>query len=106
MTVKVVALYGQPQSPDDWEKRYLEEHVPMTTDVPGVRARRTARVLSTADGSESPYFYIAELTFDDTGAAQAAIASPAGQALAADYAEHAPAGSLLLIVEETLNDTV
>ena len=105
MTVKVVALYGQPADPASWERRYTEEHLPLAAALPGLRAQRVAKVVATADGSASPYYLLGELVFDDVAAAQAAVGSPEGQAAAADFTELAPPGSLLLVVEETVDRT-
>ncbi len=105
MTVKVVGLYGQPADPAAWERRYAEEHLPLAAAIPGLRAQRAAKVHGTADGSESPYYLVGELVFDDVDAVQAGVSSPEGQAAATNFAELAPPGSLLLVVEETFDRT-
>jgi uncharacterized protein (TIGR02118 family) len=60
-------------------------------------------VHGTAEGSDSPYYLVGELVFDDIEALQAGASSPEGQAAATNFAELAPPGSLLLVVEETLD---
>ena len=105
MTVKLLALYGQPANPASWDQRYTEEHLPLAAAMPGLRAQRAARVHATAEGSESPYYLVGELVFDDVDAMQAGASSPEGQAAATNFAELAPPGSHLLVVEETLDRT-
>jgi uncharacterized protein (TIGR02118 family) len=105
MTVKLLALYGQPADPVSWDQRYTEEHLPLAAAMPGLRAQRAARVHGTADGSASPYYLIGELFFDDVEAMQTGASSPEGEAAATNFAELAPPGSLLLVVEETLDRT-
>jgi uncharacterized protein (TIGR02118 family) len=105
MTVTLLALYGQPADPVSWDRQYTEEHLPLAAAIPGLRAQRAARVHGTAEGSESPYYLVGELVFADTEAMQAGASSPEGQAAAANFAELAPPGSLLLVVEETLDRT-
>ena len=103
MTVKLLALYGQPADPASWDRRYTAEHLPLAAAMPGLRAQRAARVHGTAEGSESPYYLVGELVFDDIEALQAGAGSPEGQAAATNFAEVAPPGSLLLVVEDTLD---
>jgi uncharacterized protein (TIGR02118 family) len=104
MTVKVVGLYGQPADPAGWDQRYAEEHLPLAAAIPGLRAQRAAKVRAT-DGSESPYYLVGELVFDDLDAVQAGVSSPEGQAAVTNFAELAPPGSLMLVVEETFDRT-
>jgi uncharacterized protein (TIGR02118 family) len=105
MTVTLLALYGRPADPASWDQRYTEEHLPLAAAIPGLRAQRAATVHGTAEGSESPYYLVGELVFDDLEALQAGVGSPEGQAAATNFAQLAPPGSLLLVVEETLNRT-
>jgi hypothetical protein len=48
---------------------------------------------------------VGELVFDDVDAVQAGMNSPEGRAAAINFSEFAPPGSLLLVVEETLDRT-
>jgi uncharacterized protein (TIGR02118 family) len=105
MVVTLLGLYGQPADPASWDQRYTEEHLPLAAAIPGLRAQRAARVQSTAEGSDSPYYLVGELVFDDVEAMQAGASSPEGQAAVTNFAELAPPGSLLLVMEETLDRT-
>jgi uncharacterized protein (TIGR02118 family) len=105
MTVTPLALYGRPADPASWDQRYTEEHLPLAAAIPGLRSQRAATVHGTAEGFESPYYLVGELVFDDVEAMQAGVSSPEGQAAATNFAELAPPGSLLLVIEETLDRT-
>src|SRR5689334_9406980 len=102
MAAKFVALYGQPEDRDSWDRHYANVHVPLAAKLPGLKAQRAAWVVSVADGSSSPYYMVGELVFDDMNALQAAVGSPEGQAASQDLAAIAPPGSLLLVAEDIL----
>jgi hypothetical protein len=53
--------------------------------------------VAAGDQGELSFYRVAELTFADEGALQAALASEEGQATAADYGRIAPPGSRLLV---------
>ncbi len=102
MAAKIVALFGQPDDPGEWDRHYEEVHLPLAAKVPGLTAQRATRVLSTAHGSIAPYHVVGELVFDDLPALQAGLDSPEGQEAAEDYARMAPPGSMLLVAEVLL----
>ena len=62
-------------------------------------ASRPGKVLGTPDGSPAPFYFLAELSFDDMDALQAALASEEGQAAAADVATFASGGATLMLAE-------
>jgi uncharacterized protein (TIGR02118 family) len=97
MTVKLVVLYTQPENPEEFERHYAEQHVPLVHKVPGLQQFDAARFLAAGDNGELSYYRMAELAFADQEALQAALASEEGQATAADYGKIAPPGSRLLV---------
>lgn len=97
--VKVVTLYGQPTDAAAFERYYAETHVPLAHRLPGLQRLETARFLSTATGEAAPYHRIAELWFPDRQQFQAAIASPEGQALAADVTKFVTGGLTIFIAQ-------
>jgi uncharacterized protein (TIGR02118 family) len=97
MTVKLVVLYAQPEQPEEFERHYTEQHVPLVHKMPGLQQFYAGRLVSAGDGGELSYYRIAELTFADQGALEAAQSSEQGQATAADYGKIAPPGSRLFI---------
>jgi uncharacterized protein (TIGR02118 family) len=97
MTVKLVVLYTQPEDPEEFERHYTEQHVPLVHKIPGLQQFEAGRFVAAGDGGELSYYRIAELTFADQGALEAALASEEGQATAADYGKIAAPGSRLLV---------
>ena len=56
-------------------------------------------MLGTPDGSSAPYYFLAELWFEDVDELQSSMASPEGQAAGADVANFATGGVTLMIAE-------
>lgn len=96
--VKLTVLYGPPTDVDAFDTHYFGTHVPLADKIPGLR-RNEVSVLSSLDGSRSPYHLLAELYFDDAAALQAALGSAEGQAAAADVANFATGGVTMLTAE-------
>lgn len=89
---KVLAMYKRPADPAAFERYYYSTHVPIAKKIPGLRRYEvTAGPVMTLEGV-APYHLIAALTFDSMADIQAALASPAGQATAADLANFATGG--------------
>ncbi|MEA2160433.1 MAG: hypothetical protein QOD66_2813, partial [Solirubrobacteraceae bacterium] len=74
-------------------------HGPLAQKVPNLRRFEAGKVLGTPDGSAAPFYFIAELSFDDAEVLQASMGSPEGQAAAADVATFASGGATLMIAE-------
>jgi uncharacterized protein (TIGR02118 family) len=96
---RLLVLYNQPADPAAFDRYYFETHVPIVKKVPGlqsfiVNAGNPAMLA----GTFSPHF-IAELEFDSMAALQTGMASPEGQAAAADVANFAQAGVTLLVYD-------
>jgi uncharacterized protein (TIGR02118 family) len=97
--VKLVVAYGAPQDPAAFEQHYASTHTPIVHKIPNLQRFEAGKVLGTPDGSPAPYFWIAELSFDDVPTLQAAMASPEGAAAAADVPNFASGGATLMIAE-------
>jgi uncharacterized protein (TIGR02118 family) len=97
--VKLIVAYGQPQDPAAFDQYYTSTHAPLVREMPGLQRFEAGRVLAMPDGSAPPYYFIAELAFDNTEALQAARASAEGAAVADDVANYATGGVTLMIVE-------
>ncbi len=88
----VYALYRKPADARAFDRYYFDVHVPIAKRVPGLRSYAVTRgPVKGLDGT-SPYHLIATLMFDSVAAIEAALASPEGQATAADLANFATAG--------------
>jgi uncharacterized protein (TIGR02118 family) len=59
--VKIVVLYGPPSDPAAFEEYYASTHLPLAAKVPDVRRFEASPVVGTPDGSEAPYYRVAEL---------------------------------------------
>ena len=99
---KVIAMYKRPADTDAFDRYYYGTHVPIAKKIRGLREYEvTTGPVATLQGV-SPYHLVAVLTFDSMAAAQAALASPEGQATAADLANFAAAGVDLYIAESRI----
>jgi uncharacterized protein (TIGR02118 family) len=90
VTVKVVALWGNPNDPDKFEEEYGTTHPPLVAAIPGLKGAVASKAL---DGS---FYRMAEMTFDDIEGLQSALGSDEGVRLLAD------AGRLQQTYEATL----
>jgi uncharacterized protein (TIGR02118 family) len=97
MTVKLVVLYTHPDDPDDFERHYVDSHIPLVSKIPGLQRAETGRFVSALDGSEQTYYRTAHLYFADQAALGAAFGSDEGKATAADYQRIAPPGSRMFV---------
>ena len=82
----LTVCYGHPADPAAFDSYYASTHRPLAEKIPGL-ASFTARHCDSLDGSQPPYYLLAELSFASQEAMNAALASPEGQAAAADVAE-------------------
>jgi uncharacterized protein (TIGR02118 family) len=90
---KVFAMYRTPADPAAFDRYYYATHVPTAKKIPGLRRYEVTRgAVLMLMGGASPYHLVATLTFDSMAAIQAALASPEGQATAADLGNFATAG--------------
>ena len=97
--VKLVVAYGAPTDPAAFDQYYESTHTPLVDPIPGLRRFERGKVLGTPDGSPAPYYFLAQLYFDDLGALQAALGSPEGAAAAGDVPNFATGGATLMIAE-------
>jgi uncharacterized protein (TIGR02118 family) len=97
--VKLVVAYGHPEDPAAFDEHYASTHRPLAEKVPNLRRFETGKVLGTPDGSPAPYYFLAELWFDDADQLQAGMGSVEGQAAGDDVATFASGGATLMIAE-------
>jgi uncharacterized protein (TIGR02118 family) len=98
---RLIAIYNRASDPDAFEKHYLEQHVPLAKKLPGLRKMEISRSPVFTPAGPSSFQLVATLHFDDLAALQAAMASPEGQATAAD-AETLSLAHLVIFEEATL----
>jgi len=97
--VKLVVAYGQPEDPAGFDEHYVSRHIPLVEKIPNLRRFESGKVVGTPDGSAPPFYYLAELSFDDVEQLQAAMGSPEGEAAGADVATFASGGATLMIAQ-------
>ena len=97
--MKLMVAYGTPEDPAAFDAHYAETHAPIASKIPGLRRFEWGKVVGTPDGSPAPYYYLAELCFDDLAALQAGMGSAEGQAAADDVPTFASGGATLFIAE-------
>jgi uncharacterized protein (TIGR02118 family) len=96
---KLLAMYKMPPDVAAFDRYYHATHIPIARKVPGLRSYEISRgPIVTPDG-EAPYHLIATLGFDSVEAIQAALASPEGEATAADLGRFAIAGVDIYIID-------
>ena len=97
---KVYAMYKRPADPAAFDRYYYATHVPIAKKIPGLRQYEvTAGTVTMIGGAEAPYHLVATLTFDSVDAIAAALASPEGQATAADLSNFATGGVDLYVAD-------
>ena len=97
--VKAVVLYGPPEDPDAFERYYADTDTGLAKAIPGLQRFEAARGVATPDGSAVPYQRIAELTFEDMDALQAALGSEEGQAAVNDIPNFGTGGVTIFFAE-------
>jgi uncharacterized protein (TIGR02118 family) len=87
---RMVVIYRMPKDPVAFDAHYLEVHVPLAKQLPGLRKYEVSRrPIVTPAGDPEPYL-IGTLYFDDLAAIRRAFATAEGQACAADRRVLAP----------------
>lgn len=90
--VKFVAVYKKPGNPEEFDRRYQEEHVPLVRKVPGLQHFDLLKFKKNLLGGELDIYMIAELSFGDGAAFKAAAQSPEWAACGANIQELAKDG--------------
>jgi uncharacterized protein (TIGR02118 family) len=92
---RLLVLYPPPTDPAAFREYYEANHLPLAARMPGLRGLRWGFDVA-APGGDPPYFCVFEADFEDAGALDAALASPEGEATAADVPNYATGGAVLL----------
>ena len=92
---KLCVLYPPPQDKTAFRAYYERTHLPLAAKIPGLLSSHYAFDVQGQD-APSPYYCIWEGMFASVTTMLAAMASPAGQAVAADVANYATSGCTVL----------
>ena len=97
---KILVLYPHPKSPEHFRQYYAEKHIPLSKQLPGLKASRYSFSIEGV-GAESPYFCVWEGDFANSTDMAKAMSSPIGQKVAADAVNYASGGIVVLHYEVT-----
>jgi len=97
--IRLTVAYNQPPDADAFLEHYEDVHTALARAVPGVETFEWSKVVGTATGEPPRYALLAQLTFESMEAFGAGLASPEGQAAAADVASFATNGAEMFISE-------
>ena len=95
---QLLVLYNPPTDPAAFDLYYHGTHVPIARRIPGLRSYSINNGPVQALAGSAPYL-VAILNFDSMADLNAALASPEGQAAAADVRNFASGGATLLIYD-------
>jgi len=96
---KLIALYKHPKDSAAFDAHYAATHAPLAKTIPGLRHYDVSDGKVAAPGGDSGYHLVATLTFDSMADIEAGLASPEGQATAADLGNFADGGVELLLFD-------
>ena len=92
---RLMVLYPQPQDPHHFRAYYVDNHLPLAAQLPGLRGMRYSLDVAGV-GDPSPYFAVWEGEFDSREAMEQALGSPVGRRVAEDTGNYATGGAHLL----------
>ncbi len=75
----LTVCYGHPADPAAFDSYYTSTHAPLAEKIPGMTSY-TYRHCASLDGSQPPYYLLAELSFPSQEAMGAALSSAEAQA--------------------------
>jgi uncharacterized protein (TIGR02118 family) len=81
---RLVVLYKTPKDAAAFDQHYRATHIPLARKLPGLRKYEISHGPVMTPAGPAGVYLVATLHFDDMQAMQAALASPEGQAAAAD----------------------
>jgi uncharacterized protein (TIGR02118 family) len=92
----LMVCYGHPTDPAAFDAHYTSTHAPLAEKIPGMSSF-TYRHTASLDGSQPPYYLIAELSFPSAEAMGASLGSPEAQAATADVPNFATGGVTMFV---------
>ena len=95
--IKLTVLYGHPNDPEAFEAYYANTHTPLALTMSGHEKVELTKFISAPDGGSPAHYRMAEFWFTTPEAMQATMASPEGQATAADLSNFATGGVTFLV---------
>jgi uncharacterized protein (TIGR02118 family) len=96
---RLIALYNTPEETDAFDAHYRDVHTPIVSRYPNLRDIRLSKVVGVG-GRSSPYYLMAEMSFDSFGELDEALGSEAGAESARDLRNFAGAGVAMFIAPD------
>jgi uncharacterized protein (TIGR02118 family) len=96
---RLLVMYRTPKDTAAFDKHYQQTHIPLAKKIPGLRKFDVSQGPIGTPAGPSPFYSIVTLHFDDMAALQKALASPEGQAAAADVPTFASGGADMLVFD-------
>ena len=99
--VKIVVIYPYPTNVEEFENVYVNEHLPLAAkNFKGMSRFVGTKVLAATDGSQPPFYRIAELHFPTMEALQESASSPDAKEAVAHAFEISSGGAPIMLVAE------
>ena len=95
--MKVTVIYGNPTSPEAFEKYYAGTHLPLAAKMKGVARLELTKFVSGPDGGKPASYRMAEVYFANLAQMQQTLGSPEGKATVDDLANFATGGVTMLV---------
>ena len=96
---RLIALYKPPEDTEAFDAHYRDVHSPIVSRYPNLRDVRISR-LAGIGGRPSPYYLMAEMSFDSFGELDEALGSEAGAESARDLRNFASGGVSMFIAPD------
>lgn len=94
---KITALYGAPKSPEEFEKHYLEIHMPMIYAVKGIKHIELAMPVPGPDGKPPAFYRVTEIWFETMEDLKKITTSPEWKRIREDVPKFATGGVTRLV---------
>jgi uncharacterized protein (TIGR02118 family) len=93
MSVKLLVLYPTPEDPEQFDRRYRREHLPMgKANLVGATSLASYRILGSPAG-QSPFARLTEVSFPTLAALKECAALPGAQKTIANAVEISTGGA-------------
>lgn len=98
---KLIVIYPYPTNVEEFENAYTNEHIPLAMEkIKGMSKFVASRIVGTPDGSQPPFYRIAELHFPSMSALQETAGSAGLQEAAAHAVSISTGGAPHFLVAE------
>lgn len=97
---QLTILYGHPDDPEEFDRYYYEEHIPIARRMEGLKGWTIGKLEPVTPGEKLPYYMVVSLFADTREDLEAILASPEGQAAADDVPNFATGGATFMFDDE------